>query len=79
MERRRGPRPAAPCAVRPRSNSAPRASLSPKSYVNRPGPERRMAGILGFATAHPGLLLFAVLSIVLVVYLLYAMLNPTRF
>jgi hypothetical protein len=32
-----------------------------------------------YVTAHPGLLAFTVLSVVIVAYLLYAMSNPSRF
>ncbi len=35
--------------------------------------------LLGFLLGHLGLLLFTALSTLIVAYLLYAMLNPTRF
>lgn len=38
-----------------------------------------MADFLAFAEQHPGLFAFTAISAVLFVYLLYAMLNPTRF
>ncbi len=38
-----------------------------------------MSGFFGYVGSHPGLLLFTAISVVLVVYLLYAMLNPAKF
>ncbi|MCI4366633.1 MAG: potassium-transporting ATPase subunit F [Thermoplasmata archaeon] len=38
-----------------------------------------MSGLFDYVTAHPGLLLFTVVSVAIVAYLLYAMINPTRF
>ena len=38
-----------------------------------------MSGLVEFVAAHAGLLLFSLVSIGLVAYLLYAMLNPSRF
>jgi hypothetical protein len=38
-----------------------------------------MSGLFDYVSAHPGLLLFTALSVVIVAYLLYAMVNPSRF
>jgi K+-transporting ATPase KdpF subunit len=38
-----------------------------------------MSGLFDFVSAHPGLLLFTVVSVALVVYLLYAMIHPSQF
>ena len=38
-----------------------------------------MSGFFDYVGAHPGLLLFTAVSVALVAYLLYAMINPSRF
>jgi K+-transporting ATPase KdpF subunit len=38
-----------------------------------------VSGLYDYLTAHPGLLLFTLVSAAIVVYLLYAMINPSRF
>ena len=38
-----------------------------------------MAAFFEFVTAHPGLVVFTAVSVVIVAYLLYAMVNPGRF
>ena len=38
-----------------------------------------MSALLQYVGAHPGLLVFTLVSVAIVAYLLYAMINPTRF
>lgn len=38
-----------------------------------------MSGLFDYVTAHPGLLLFTAVSVAIAAYLLYAMINPSRF
>jgi K+-transporting ATPase KdpF subunit len=38
-----------------------------------------LSGLFDYVSAHPGLLFFTVVSVALVAYLLYAMINPSRF
>jgi hypothetical protein len=42
-------------------------------------PEGLVSTFLAYVTAHPGLLVFTTISAVLVAYLLYAMIYPTKF
>ena len=38
-----------------------------------------LLGVLQYVEAHPGLVLFTAVSVIIVAYLLYAMVNPSRF
>ena len=42
-------------------------------------PKGSTMGFFDWVTANPGLLVFTIVSVAVVFYLLYAMLNPTRF
>lgn len=56
-------------------NRAPRAPTLNRGYLGR----RRTMGVAASLTQNLGLWVFTLVTVGLILYLLYAMLNPTRF